>query len=150
MGLNKVKDAVENCPFCGTKITCREKPGGEGYPAKLQWQNEKGDAHYNFDFKTKKNTCNAVCQHCGYYQILDKDNEQLVNQWNAHQQGHADGQQTLQQQSPTPAPKPNPEPHNRCIHGLAEVKGYVCKQCMATTIMGYVQELEKVKQVLTQ
>ena len=56
--LEKVKGKKEVCPICGDKMVCVEKT----YQGKesLQWQNENGTAHYNFDFKTKETTCNRV------------------------------------------------------------------------------------------
>lgn len=55
MSFNKVEGAIETC-FCGTKIYCRLKGKG-GKFAKLQWQNEDGTAHYDFNFKTKETKC---------------------------------------------------------------------------------------------
>ena len=53
------------CPSCNTTIVCREKAASGNYPAKLQWQNEDGKAHYNFDFQKQEGdpdriTCNSV------------------------------------------------------------------------------------------
>jgi len=55
--LNKVEGSKENCPSCGKEIICRTKPASGNYPAKLQWQNQDGTAHYNYDFKTDTTTC---------------------------------------------------------------------------------------------
>ncbi|UVF62339.1 hypothetical protein [Nitrososphaeria virus YSH_462411] len=58
--LEKKEGNVEQCPTCTQKITCRMTKGSDKYPAKLQWQNEDGTAHYNFDFKTKETSCKGV------------------------------------------------------------------------------------------
>ena len=55
--LNKVENAIEKCPNCDSKIYCRMTKGSEKYPAKLQWQDEDGSAHYSFDFATKTTSC---------------------------------------------------------------------------------------------
>ena len=55
--INKVEGAKDQCPSCTQTIFCRMTKGSEKYPAKLQWQNESGDAHYSFDFATKKTSC---------------------------------------------------------------------------------------------
>lgn len=60
--LNKVEGSKEQCPNCSNTIFCRMTKGSEKYPAKLQWQNEDGTAHYNFDFKTKETSCKSVSQ----------------------------------------------------------------------------------------
>jgi len=56
--LEKKDGNVEQCPTCHKKIYCRMTKGSEKYPAKLQWQNEDGKAHYKFDFATKETSCN--------------------------------------------------------------------------------------------
>ena len=58
--LNKVEGAKEQCPSCTQTIFCRMSKGSDIYPAKLQWQNESGEAHYNFDFNTKTTSCKGV------------------------------------------------------------------------------------------
>lgn len=65
--LNKVENAVEKCPNCDSKIYCRMTKGSDKYPAKLQWQDEDGSAHYSFDFATKTTSCKN-----------DKNNQRLV------------------------------------------------------------------------
>lgn len=55
--LNKVEGSKEQCPNCSNPIFCRMSKGSDKYPAKLQWQNEDGTAHYNFDFATKTTSC---------------------------------------------------------------------------------------------
>jgi len=55
--LNKVEGSKEKCPSCGKEIICRTKPASGNYPAKLQWQDPDGKAHYNYDFKTDTTTC---------------------------------------------------------------------------------------------
>lgn len=52
---NKVEGAEETC-FCGTKIFCRMKNKG-GQFQKLQWQNEDGTPHYDYNFQTKETKC---------------------------------------------------------------------------------------------
>ena len=54
----KVVGNEDECWQCGTHVICREIPATDKYPAKPQWQNEDGSAHYNFDFKTKETKCN--------------------------------------------------------------------------------------------
>lgn len=49
MKLEKVKGAKGNCPVCGDEMICVEVPASGKYPARLQWQNPEGGAHYNFD-----------------------------------------------------------------------------------------------------
>ena len=58
--LNKVEGAKEQCPSCTQTIFCRMSKGSEKYPAKLQWQNEDGTAHYSFDFATKTTSCKST------------------------------------------------------------------------------------------
>src|SRR3990167_10971495 len=58
--LNKVEGAKEQCPSCTQTIFCRMSKGSDIYPSKLQWQNESGEAHYNFDFATKTTSCKGV------------------------------------------------------------------------------------------
>ena len=58
--LNKVEGAIETCPSCNSKIYCKLTKGSEKYPAKLQWQDEDGSAHYNFDFATKSTSCKSA------------------------------------------------------------------------------------------
>lgn len=58
--LNKTDGAKEQCPSCTKTIFCRMTKGSEKYPAKLQWQNEDGTAHYSFDFATKETSCKSV------------------------------------------------------------------------------------------
>lgn len=55
--LNKTENAVEQCPTCKQKMICRMTKGSDKYPAKLQWQNDDGKAHYSFDFATKTTSC---------------------------------------------------------------------------------------------
>jgi len=43
-----------------------------------------------------------------------------------------------------------PTPPVKCPHGKAEQKGYICKKCVATLIMGYVADLEKARVALEQ
>ena len=57
--LEKKDGAVEQCPNCNQKIVCRMSKGSDKYPAKLQWQDEDGSAHYNFDFATKTTSCKS-------------------------------------------------------------------------------------------
>ena len=57
--LNKVEGAIETCPSCNSKIYCKLTKGSEKYPAKLQWQDEDGSAHYSFDFATKSTSCKS-------------------------------------------------------------------------------------------
>jgi hypothetical protein len=35
-----------------------------------------------------------------------------------------------------------------CLHGLKEQKDYICKKCVSTIILGFVEELEKARKVL--
>ena len=58
--LNKVEGAKEQCPGCTQTIFCRMTKGSEKYPAKLQWQNDNGSAHYSFDFETKSTSCKSL------------------------------------------------------------------------------------------
>lgn len=58
--LEKKEGNIEQCPNCKTKIYCRLKPAVGEYPAKLQWQNESGAAHYSFNFATKETTCGTT------------------------------------------------------------------------------------------
>ena len=58
--LNKVEGAKEQCPSCTQTIFCRMTKGSDKYPAKLQWQNEDGAAHYSFDFATKTTSCKST------------------------------------------------------------------------------------------
>ena len=58
--LNKVAGATEQCPSCKTQIVCVQKPAQGEYPAKLQWCDKNGNAHYNFDFATKTTSCKEV------------------------------------------------------------------------------------------
>jgi hypothetical protein len=58
--LNKVAGAIEQCPNCKTQIVCVQKPAQGEYPAKLQWCDKSGNAHYNFDFATKTTSCKEV------------------------------------------------------------------------------------------
>jgi len=58
--LNKVAGATEQCPSCKTQIICMQKPAQGEYPAKLQWCDKNGNAHYNFDFATKTTSCKEV------------------------------------------------------------------------------------------
>jgi hypothetical protein len=60
--LNKIEGAKEQCPGCTQTIFCRMTKGSDKYPAKLQWQNEDGTAHYSFDFKTKETSCKNQTQ----------------------------------------------------------------------------------------
>ena len=57
--LNKVENAIETCPSCNSKIYCKLTKGSEKYPAKLQWQDADGSAHYSFDFATKLTSCKS-------------------------------------------------------------------------------------------
>ena len=58
--LNKVEGSIEKCPSCKNTIYCRTKEASGNYPAKLQWQDEDGKAHYSFDFATKETTCKGA------------------------------------------------------------------------------------------
>lgn len=55
--LNKVEGAVDTCPTCKNKIHCRMKEGTNGFPGKLQWQDENGKAHYDYNRETGVTTC---------------------------------------------------------------------------------------------
>ena len=55
--MNKVEGSIEKCPSCKNTVYCRTKEASGNYPAKLQWQDEDGKAHYSFDFATKETTC---------------------------------------------------------------------------------------------
>ena len=68
--LEKKDGAVEQCPNCSQKIVCRMSKGSDKYPAKLQWQDEDGSAHYNFDFATKTTSCKS--------QNKESKNESLI------------------------------------------------------------------------
>ena len=57
--LEKKEGNVEQCPTCHEKIYCKMTKGSEKYPAKLQWQNQDGKAHYSFDFATKTTSCKS-------------------------------------------------------------------------------------------
>ncbi len=57
--LNKVEGAKEQCPNCSQTIFCKLTKGSERYPAKLQWQDSDGSAHYSFDFVTKETSCKS-------------------------------------------------------------------------------------------
>lgn len=57
--LNKVEGAKEQCPSCSQTIFCKLTKGSEKYPAKLQWQDADGSAHYSFDFATKSTSCKS-------------------------------------------------------------------------------------------
>jgi hypothetical protein len=52
----KTKGAEDSCPSCHQVLVCREKEyKGE---TSLQWQyKDKEEAHFSFDFKTKKSAC---------------------------------------------------------------------------------------------
>lgn len=52
----KTKGAEDSCPSCHQILVCREKEyKGE---TSLQWQyKDKEEAHFSFDFKTKKSAC---------------------------------------------------------------------------------------------
>ena len=58
--LNKVEGAKEQCPSCSQTIFCKLTKGSEKYPAKLQWQDADGSAHYSFDFATKSTSCKSA------------------------------------------------------------------------------------------
>ncbi len=58
--LNKVEGAIEQCPSCSQTIFCKLTKGSEKYPAKLQWQDADGSAHYSFDFITKSTSCKSA------------------------------------------------------------------------------------------
>ena len=58
--LEKKDGNVEQCPTCHNKIFCRMTKGSDKYPAKLQWQDEDGSAHYSFDFATKATSCKST------------------------------------------------------------------------------------------
>lgn len=52
MSVEKKEDALMDCNTCGLRLICRKKtyPAYEDHPEKtvLQWQNEKGGAHYKW------------------------------------------------------------------------------------------------------
>ena len=52
----KTKGAEDSCPSCHQVLVCREKEyKGE---TSLQWQyKDREEAHFSFDFKTKKSAC---------------------------------------------------------------------------------------------
>jgi len=52
----KTKGAEDSCPSCHQILVCREKEyKGE---TSLQWQyKDREEAHFSFDFKTKKSAC---------------------------------------------------------------------------------------------
>jgi hypothetical protein len=52
----KSKGAEDSCPSCHQVLVCREKEyKGE---VSLQWQyKDKEEAHFSFDYKTKKTSC---------------------------------------------------------------------------------------------
>jgi len=52
----KTKGAEDSCPSCHQILVCREKEyKGE---VSLQWQyKDKEEAHFSFDYKTKKSAC---------------------------------------------------------------------------------------------
>lgn len=54
--LEKKLGAKENCRSCGQEMICLEQE----YQGKksLSWRNPDGTAHYNFDYQTKKTSCN--------------------------------------------------------------------------------------------
>jgi len=54
--ISKKKGAEDTCPSCQTMLVCREKDyKGE---ITLQWQyKDKEEAHFSFDYKTKKTSC---------------------------------------------------------------------------------------------
>jgi hypothetical protein len=54
--ITKEKDAEDSCPSCRQVLVCREKVyKGE---TSLQWQyKDKEEAHFSFDFATKKSAC---------------------------------------------------------------------------------------------
>ena len=65
--LNKVKGQKAACPSCNNVIICVEKAAVGNYPAKLQWQNPDGKAHYNFNHTKPEGdperfTCNEYDQ----------------------------------------------------------------------------------------
>lgn len=52
----KTKGAEDKCPSCGMDLVCREKEYKGNIS--LQWQyKDKEEAHFNFDFATKKSSC---------------------------------------------------------------------------------------------
>jgi len=57
--LEKEKGKTAYCQTCNTLMFCNEVPASGNYPAKLQWQNKNGTAHYLYDYKTGKVSCNA-------------------------------------------------------------------------------------------
>ena len=54
--ISKKKGAEDSCPSCHQMLVCREKDyKGE---ISLQWQyKDKEEAHFSFDFATKKSAC---------------------------------------------------------------------------------------------
>jgi hypothetical protein len=54
--ISKKKGAEDSCPSCHQMLVCREKEyKGE---ISLQWQyKDKEEAHFSFDFATKKSAC---------------------------------------------------------------------------------------------
>ena len=54
--ISKKKGAEDTCPSCQMMLVCREKDyKGE---ISLQWQyKDKEEAHFSFDYKTKKTSC---------------------------------------------------------------------------------------------
>ena len=54
--ISKKKGAEDTCPSCQMMLVCREKDyKGE---ISLQWQyKDKEEAHFSFDYKTKKSAC---------------------------------------------------------------------------------------------
>ena len=54
--ITKAKGAEDKCPSCGMDLVCREKEYKGNIS--LQWQyKDKEEAHFNFDFATKKSSC---------------------------------------------------------------------------------------------
>jgi len=52
----KTKGAEDKCPSCGQTLVCREVEYKGN--VKLQWQyKDKEEAHFSFDFATKKSAC---------------------------------------------------------------------------------------------
>jgi len=83
----KEKGNVETC-HCGTQVKCIEKPAAGNYPAKLQWQNFDGKAHFFYDHtKSKGEEGEFTCT---------KSTDKFINE---------DGtQNTLEQTTPSPPP----------------------------------------------
>lgn len=70
----KQKGAEDSCPSCQQILVCREKEyKGE---ISLQWQyKNKDEAHFNYDFKTKKSSCketSGVSQQSATVSTTDK------------------------------------------------------------------------------